>query len=199
MSQPYYTPELLNLYVPATQTFDANNDAKLDLEELCDGLAYFKRRTLRAKLRLLYTMWCGRHCDEDVDHGGYYEAGLTKFQVYGLVATLIGADPKVAESLRARLYTTDAGSAGAGAPGLKIGVRKASRKSIAGKAEHVKALREAQEASLKISPVELQLVLELFASIANDNVAKIQVLLAKGVVRVTRRFFLVDISRFQLG
>eukprot|EP01043_Picozoa_sp_COSAG02_P040465 COSAG02_NODE_3278_length_7026_cov_28.128771_8_plen_152_part_00 len=151
-------------------------------------MAYFKRRTLRAKLRLLYTMWCGRHCDEDVDHGGYYEAGLTKLQVYGLLATLIGADPKVAESLRAISNNTDAGSAGAGTTGLNMDNRKVSRKRIAGKAEHVKALREAQEASQKISPAELQLVLELFASIANDNVTQIQVLLAKGVVRVKHCF-----------
>ena len=69
----------MSIYKQLFHTFDTNHDAKLDLEELCDGLAYFKRRTLRTKLRLLYTMWCGQNCDADVDHGGYFEAGLSKF------------------------------------------------------------------------------------------------------------------------
>jgi hypothetical protein len=178
----------MSIYRQLFQTFDANNDAQLDLEELCDGLAYFKRRTLRAKLRLLYTMWCGRHCDEDVDHGGYYEAGLTKFKVYGLLATLMGADLKVAESLRTRPNNTGARSSSPAPSGLITDIPKASRKSIAAKAQRAEKQREAKEASLQISPAELELVLKLFALIANDNLPGIQVLLAKGVVRAAHYF-----------
>ena len=184
----------MSVYKQLFHTFDTNNDAKLDLEELCDGLAYFKRRTLRSKLRLLYTMWCGRHCDEEVDHGGYYEAGLSKFQVYGLIAMLMGADLKVAEELRSNVSSTSSSSSGAAAarpssvPPVLANVGsspkgKKKSKSIAAKTEREKELMEAQQASKEISEVELQLVQKLFAEIANDNVPSIQLLLAKGAVR----------------
>ena len=176
----------MSIYRELFQNFDANNDAKLDLEELCDGLAFFKRRTLRTKLRLLYTMWCGRHCDEDIDHGGYYEAGLSKLQVYGLVATLIGADLKMADRLQARTDDTTTASSTAGAV-LNMGGSTASHKtkSRAAKAEQEQKRREAQEASMKINPLELDLVLKLFAEIAIDSATAVQVLLTKGVVRMS--------------
>jgi hypothetical protein len=185
----------MSIYKQLFHTFDTNNDAKLDLEELCDGLAYFKRRTLRSKLRLLYTMWCGRHCDEEVDHGGYYEAGLSKFQVYGLIATLMGADLKVAGELRSNVSSTSSSSSSGAAAARPSSVPpvlanvgsspkgKKKSKSIAAKTEREKELKEAQQASKEISEVELQLVQKLFADIANDNVPSIQLVLAKGAVR----------------
>ena len=146
----------MDKYKQLFQAFDSNHDSKLDLEELCDGLAYFKRRTLRSKLRLLYTMWCGQHCDHS-EHGGYYEAGLSKFQVYGLLSALMGADLKVSTELRNR--------------------DRRSRSSSAAAA--VAAKPALTDASL-LSRKELALLEQLFAAVATDDVPTIQTLLAKG-------------------
>jgi hypothetical protein len=161
------------------QAYDADGDAKLGVEELCDGLAFCTTNSLRDKLRLLYTTWSGAHqTDPSCSHGGHNQSGLSKFDVWSLLATLAGADYTTATDMRtlcgerAELGEDSAlGEDGAETEEVTVEQTAAERGDI----------EEGGAASPKKEDIQLaKLNKSLFVAVLDEDVSRIAMLLERG-------------------
>eukprot|EP01052_Picozoa_sp_SAG31_P034207 SAG31_NODE_3963_length_3716_cov_3.038430_2_plen_200_part_00 len=86
----------MEFYNKMYSVIDTNNSNSVDFEELCVGLSYFGSSNVRNKLRLLYQTWSLHWASgNDVDHDGHYEVGLSKFDIFAMLSTLIGSSHEV--------------------------------------------------------------------------------------------------------
>jgi hypothetical protein len=93
----------MEFYKKMYHVLDTNDSNSVDFEELCVGLAFFGQQSCRSKLRMLYQTWSLNYASgQDVDHQGHFEVGLTKFDIFTLIATLIGSSHEIGSKLAGR-------------------------------------------------------------------------------------------------